>query len=84
MKLPKAQKDELTTWQKANADKNNNGKHPATGKSNTKANKKFKGMVSALETKQNEVLEAMAEAQQADIAAMMASASPFCCPGGWS
>jgi hypothetical protein len=82
MKLPKAQKDKLTMWQKANADKNNNGKHPATGKSNTKANKKFKGMVSALETKQNEVLEAMAEAQQAGIAAMMAGASPFCRQGG--
>ncbi len=64
-------------WQKTNADKNNNGKHPSTGKSNTKADKKFKGMVSALETKQNEVLEAMAEAQQAGIAVMMAGASPF-------
>ncbi len=39
-------------------------------------------MVSALETKQNEVLEAMAEAQQAGIAAMMAGASPFCRQGG--
>ncbi len=77
MKLLKAHKDKLTTWQKANADKNNNGKCPATGKSNTKANKKFKGMVSALETKQNKVLEAMAEVQQAGIAAVMAGASPF-------
>jgi hypothetical protein len=34
-------------------------------------------MVSALETKQNEVLKAMAETQQASIAAMMAGASPF-------
>jgi hypothetical protein len=77
MKLPKAQKDKLTMWQKANADKNNNGKHPATGKSNTKANEKFKGIVSALVTKQNEVLEAMAEAQQAGIAAMMTGSSLF-------
>ncbi len=32
LKLPKAQKDELPTWQKANADKNNNVKGPPTGK----------------------------------------------------
>jgi hypothetical protein len=37
MKLPKAQKDELTTWQKANADKNNNGKCPPTGKKASQA-----------------------------------------------
>ncbi len=32
VKLPKAQKDELATWQKVNSDKNNNGKCPSTGK----------------------------------------------------
>jgi hypothetical protein len=77
MQLPKAQKDELTTWQKGNAAKNGTGKRPATNKLNSKAQKKYKGMVSALETKQNEVLQAMAEAQQAGIAAMLAGASPY-------
>ena len=73
MKLPKNQKDELTTWQKANVAKNGPGKRPGQ-QGNSRATKKYKGMVSALETKQNEVLAAMAEAQQAGIAAMMAGA----------
>ena len=78
MKLPKAQKDELTTWQKANADKNNNGKRSPTGEKAPQAsNKKFKSMISALETKQNEVLEAMADAHQAGISAMLGSTPPF-------
>ncbi len=78
MKVPKAQKDELNTWQKANADKNNNGKHPSTGKKASQAsNKKFKSMISALETKQNKVLEAMADAHQAGISAILGSTSPF-------
>jgi hypothetical protein len=80
MKLPKAQKDKLTTWQKANADKNNNGKRPATGKSNTKANKKFKGMVSALETKQNEVLGGPTGRHCCHDGQCI----PFCHPGSWS
>jgi hypothetical protein len=33
--------------------------------------KKFKSMISAFETKQNEVMQAMADAQQAGISAMM-------------
>ncbi len=78
VKLPKAQKDELTTGQKANADKNNNGKCPSTGKKASQAsNKKFKSMISALETKRNKVLEAMADAQQAGISTMLGSTSPF-------
>ncbi len=78
VKLPKAQKDELTTWQKANADKNNNGKCPPTGKKASQAsNKKFKSMISALETKQKEVLEMMADAHQAGISAILGSTSPF-------
>ena len=78
MKLPKAQKDELTTWQKANADKNNNGKCPPTGKKVSQAsNKKLKSMISALETKQNKVLEAVADAHQAGISAILGSTSPF-------
>jgi hypothetical protein len=78
MKLHKNQKDELTAWQKANVEKNGAGKRPDTGKKeNSKAVKKYKGMVSALETKQTEVLEAMAEAHQASIAAMMAGTIPL-------
>jgi hypothetical protein len=79
VKIPKAQKDELTTWQKGNADKNNNGKHPPTGKKTSQASnkKKFKSMISALETKQNEVLEAMADAHQAGIFAILGNTSPF-------
>ncbi len=78
VKLPKPQKDELTTWQKANADKNNNGKRPPTSKKGSQAsNKKFKSMISALETKQNEVLEAMADAHQASRSAILGSTSPF-------
>jgi hypothetical protein len=78
LKLSEAQKDELTTWQKANANKNNNGKRPSTGiKASQASNKKFKSMTSALETKQNKVLEAMANTQQAGISAMLGSTSPF-------
>jgi hypothetical protein len=71
MKLPKNQKDELTTWQKANVAKNGPSKRPGW-QGNPKANKKYKGMVSALEIKQNKVLAAIVEAQQAAIADMMA------------
>ena len=71
MKLPKNQKDELTMWQKANVAKNGPGKRPGQ-QGNSRATNKYKGMVSALETKQNEVLAVMAEAQQAGIAALMA------------
>ncbi len=39
--------------------------------------KKFKSMISALETKQNKVLEAMADAHQAGISAILGSTSPF-------
>jgi hypothetical protein len=78
VKLPKAQKDELATWQKANADKNSNGKRPSTGKKASQAsNKKFKSMISALETKQNKVLEVMADAQQAGISTILGNTSPF-------
>jgi hypothetical protein len=78
VKLPKAQKDELTTWQKANADKNNNGKRSPTGEKAPQAsNKKFKSMISALETKQNKVLEAMTDTHQAGISAILGSTSPF-------
>jgi hypothetical protein len=67
----------LTTWQKANADKNNNGKCPQTGKKGSQASiKKFKSVVSALETKQSEVLEAMADAHQVGISAILGSTSP--------
>ena len=38
--------------------------------------KKFKSMISVFETKQNEVMQAMADAQQAGISAMMAG-SPY-------
>ncbi len=78
MNIPKAQKDELTTWQKANADKNNSDKRPPTGKKVSQAsNKKFKSMISALETKQNKVLEAVADAHQAGISTILGSTSPL-------
>jgi hypothetical protein len=68
----------LITWQKANSDKNKNCKCPSTGKKASQAsNKKFKSMISALETKQNKVLEAMADAHQAGISAMLGSTPPF-------
>jgi hypothetical protein len=72
IKLPKDQKDELSAWQKANSNKNNGGgKRKLTAGKNDHS-KKFKSMISAFETKQNEVMQAMADAQQAGISAMMA------------
>ena len=76
IKLPKYQKDELSAWQRANSNKNNGGgkKKFTAGKNDPL--KKFKSMISAFETKQNEVMQAMADAQQAGISAMMAG-SPY-------
>jgi hypothetical protein len=77
VKLPKDQKGELTAWQKANAGKSSAGNKRAPSKQDNNARKKFKSMISALETKQNEIILAMADAQQARILAMMGGASPF-------
>jgi hypothetical protein len=46
-------------------------------KASQASSKKFKSMISALETKQNEVLEAMADAHQAGIFTILGSTSPF-------
>ncbi len=77
VKLPKEQKDELTAWQKANAGKPGAGNKHSPGKQNNHATKKFKSMISALETRQNEVIVVMVDSQQAGVSAMLGGASPF-------
>jgi hypothetical protein len=73
VKLPKDQKDELSAWQRANSDKNNRGgKRNKSSPGKSDPSKRFKSMISAMETKQNEVMQAMADAQQAGISAMLA------------
>jgi hypothetical protein len=73
VKLPKDQKDELSAWQRANSDKNNGGgKRNKSSPGKSDPSKRFKSMISAMETKQNEVMQAMADAQQAGISAMLA------------
>jgi hypothetical protein len=78
VKLPKEQ-DELNAWNKANAGKPSAGGNKGSpGKQHNHATtKKFKSMISVIESKQNEVITAMANAQQAGISAMMGGASPF-------
>ena len=46
-------------------------------KASQASSKKFKSMISALETKQNKVLEAVADAHQAGISAILGSTSPL-------
>jgi hypothetical protein len=72
IKLPKDQKDELSAWQRANSDKNNGGGKCKSSPGKSDPSKKFKSMISAMETKQNEVMQAIADAQQAGISAMLA------------
>jgi hypothetical protein len=72
VKLPKDQKDELSAWQRANSDKNNGGGKRKSSPGKSDLSKKIKSMISARETKQNEVMQAMADAQQAGISAMLA------------
>ncbi len=71
VKLSKNQKDELSAWQRANSDKNNGGGKRKSSPGKSDSSKKFKSMISAMETKQNEVMQAMADAQQAGISAML-------------
>jgi hypothetical protein len=75
VQLPKDQKEELSAWQHANSNKNNGGgkRKPSPGKND--CSKKFKSMISAFETKHNKVMQAMADAQQAGISAMMAGST---------
>ena len=75
VKLPKDQKDELSAWQRANSDKNNGGGKRKSSPGKGSPSKKFKSMISAMETKQNEVMQAMADAQQAGISAMLAGST---------
>ena len=72
VKLFKDQKGELSAWQRANFNKNNGGGERKLAAGKNVPLKNFKSMVSAFETKQNEVMQAMADAQQAGISAMMA------------
>ena len=76
VKLPKNQKDELSHWQRASSTKNYGGgtKKLTAGKNDPL--KKFKSTISAFKTKQHEVMQAMADAQQAGIFVMMAG-SPY-------
>jgi hypothetical protein len=75
IKLPKDQKDELSAWQHANFNKNNGGGKRKSSPGKSDLSKKFKSMISAMETKQNEVMQAMADAQQAGISAMLAGST---------
>ncbi len=70
--LPKDQKDELSAWQRVNSDKNNGGGKRKSSPGKNNPSKKFKSMIFAMETKQNDVMQAMANAQQAGIFAMLA------------
>ncbi len=83
--LSKEQQQELTEWNKANGGGNNErkkeGKCPSPAGSphnNPSSEKKFKGMIASMESRQAEMIEALTEAQKANIAAMHASpaASP--------
>jgi hypothetical protein len=75
VKLPKDQKDELSAWQHANSVKNNGGGKRKSSPGKSDPSNKFKSMISAMKTKQNEVMQAMADAQQAGISAMLAGST---------
>lgn len=74
MKLPKEQKNELSTWNKSNG-----GKKAVVGGIKNKSGgddksaKKFKAALSAFTAEQNKVLQALADTQTATVAAMAAS-----------
>jgi hypothetical protein len=83
--LSKEQQQELTEWNKANGGGSNQrkkkGKRPSPAgspRNNSSNEKKFKGMIASMEARQAEMIEALTEAQKANIAAMHASpaASP--------
>jgi hypothetical protein len=82
--LSKEQQQELTEWNKANGGGSKGKKKgkrtsPAGSPRNNSSNeKKFKGMIASMEARQAEMIEALTEAQKANIAAMHASpaASP--------
>jgi hypothetical protein len=64
-----------TSDERANSNNNNGGgkRKPSPGKSDPL--KRFKSMISAMGTKQIEVMQAMADAQQAGISAMLAGST---------
>ncbi len=86
--LSKEQQEELTKWNKANGRGKNHGKKkgkrslPAGSPCNKSDNaKKFKSMISAMEARQNELFEAMADVQTTSVTAIRASAmSPAASP----
>ncbi len=83
--MSKEQQQELTEWNKANGGGSNQrkkkGKRPSPAgspRNNSSSEKKFKGMIASMKARQAEMIEALTEAQNANIAAMHASpaASP--------
>jgi hypothetical protein len=86
--LSKEQQEELTKWNKMNGGAKNHGKKkgkcssPAGSPRNKLDNaKKFKSIISAMEARQNELFDAMADVQTTSVAAIRASAtSPAASP----
>jgi hypothetical protein len=77
--LSREQKDELVKWTKANGGKKAGGKKAASTNKSEEGGapsiKKFKSMISQLETRQSAMFEAMAEVQQSSMNAIHAGVS---------